>query len=56
MVAEWFGQQAGIDLLRVPYKGPRPRLTDLCSGEIQILVTTSPAALIDPGAGCIAAI
>lgn len=50
------GSRRGLIFYVFPTRGPRPRLTDLCSGEIQIMVTTSPTALIDPGTGCIAAI
>jgi tripartite-type tricarboxylate transporter receptor subunit TctC len=56
IVTEWFRQLAGIDLLHVPYKGSAPAMADLSSGEIQIMVTTSPTALTNLGTGRVAAI
>lgn len=42
---EVFKQQAGVELLHVPYKGGAPALTDLMSGQIDMLFDTSPTAL-----------
>ena len=42
---EIFMQQAGIDLLHVPYKGGAPALVDLMGGQIDMLFDTSPTAL-----------
>jgi len=56
IVTEWFRQQAGIDLLHVPYKGSAPAMADLASGEIQIMVTTSPTALSNLATGRVAAV
>jgi tripartite-type tricarboxylate transporter receptor subunit TctC len=42
---EIFMQQAGIDLLHVPYKGGAPALVDLMGGQIDLLFDTSPTAL-----------
>lgn len=43
--AEVLMQQAGIELLHVPYKGGAPALTDLMGGQIDFLFDTSPTAL-----------
>ena len=43
--AEVLMQQAGIELLHVPYKGGAPALTDLMGGQIDVLFDTSPTAL-----------
>ncbi|KQP23260.1 tripartite tricarboxylate transporter substrate binding protein [Pseudorhodoferax sp. Leaf267] len=42
---EIFMQQAGIELLHVPYKGGAPALVDLMGGQIDMLFDTSPTAL-----------
>lgn len=43
--AELFKQQAGLDILHVPYRGVAPALTDLLGGRVQVLFT-NPALLI----------
>ena len=43
--SEVFMQQAGVELLHVPYKGGAPALTDLMGGQIDMLFDTSPTAL-----------
>jgi tripartite-type tricarboxylate transporter receptor subunit TctC len=43
--AEVLMQQAGVELLHVPYKGGAPALTDLMGGQIDLLFDTSPTAL-----------
>ncbi len=43
--AEVLMQQAGVELLHVPYKGGAPALTDLMGGQIDFLFDTSPTAL-----------
>ena len=49
--AELFRQMAGIDLLRVPYKGSLPGLNDTVAGQVQIIFVTavSGAPLIKAG-------
>ncbi|MBT2324317.1 tripartite tricarboxylate transporter substrate binding protein [Variovorax paradoxus] len=42
---EIFMQQAGVEMLHVPYKGGAPALTDLMGGQIDMLFDTSPTAL-----------
>ncbi|MBS0339319.1 MAG: tripartite tricarboxylate transporter substrate binding protein [Proteobacteria bacterium] len=43
--SEMFMQQAGVQMLHVPYKGGAPALTDLMGGQIDMLFDTSPTAL-----------
>ena len=43
--SEIFMQQAGVQMLHVPYKGGAPALTDLMGGQIDMLFDTSPTAL-----------
>jgi len=45
ITAELFKQQAGLDILHVPYRGVAPALTDLLGGRVQVLFT-NPALLI----------
>ncbi len=42
---EIFMQQAGVEMLHVPYKGGAPALNDLMGGQIDMLFDTSPTAL-----------
>jgi tripartite-type tricarboxylate transporter receptor subunit TctC len=56
IVTEWFRQQAGLDLLHVPYRGSAPAMADLFAGEIQIMLTTSPTALTNLATGRVVAV
>lgn len=56
IVTEWFRQQAGVDLLHVPYRGSAPAMADLFAGEIQLIVTTSPTALTNLATGRVTAV
>jgi tripartite-type tricarboxylate transporter receptor subunit TctC len=42
---EIFKQMAGIDMIHVPYKGAGPALTDLISGQIQLMFESLGTAL-----------
>jgi tripartite-type tricarboxylate transporter receptor subunit TctC len=42
---EMFKQMAGIDMIHVPYKGAGPALTDLISGQIQLMFESLGTAL-----------
>ena len=41
LAAELFKSMAGVDMVRVPYKGSGPALTALISGEIQVLMSSA---------------
>jgi tripartite-type tricarboxylate transporter receptor subunit TctC len=43
--AEMFRSVAGIDMVHVPYKGAGPAMTALLSGEVQLMMATTPVAL-----------
>jgi tripartite-type tricarboxylate transporter receptor subunit TctC len=45
LAGEMFKQMAGIDMVHVPYKGAAPALTDLLSGNIQMMFDTLGTAL-----------
>jgi tripartite-type tricarboxylate transporter receptor subunit TctC len=45
MSGELFRMMAGIDLLRVPYRGAAPALTDLLAGQVQVMFPTMPSAI-----------
>jgi tripartite-type tricarboxylate transporter receptor subunit TctC len=51
LAAELFKMSAHVDMTHVPYKGAAPAITDLLSGQIQIMFTTvaSAAAYIQGG-------
>ena len=42
MAGELFKMMAAVDMLHVPYRGQGPALTDLLSGEVQLLFATAP--------------
>jgi tripartite-type tricarboxylate transporter receptor subunit TctC len=45
MAGELFRMMAGIDLLRVPYRGAAPALADLLAGQVQVMFPTMPSAI-----------
>jgi tripartite-type tricarboxylate transporter receptor subunit TctC len=45
LAGELFKSMAHVDMIHVPYKGTAPALTDLLSGQIQIMFSTVPAAV-----------
>src|SRR6267378_5254008 len=45
LAGEMFKQIAGVDMVHVPYKGAGPALTDLLSGNIQLMFDTLGTAL-----------
>jgi tripartite-type tricarboxylate transporter receptor subunit TctC len=45
LAGEMFKQMAGVDIVHVPYKGAGPALTDLLSGNIQLMFDTVGTAL-----------
>ena len=42
LAAEWFNEEAGIDLLHVPYKGGAPALADLLGDRVDLTLETIP--------------
>ena len=51
LTTELFAKLAGIKITHVPYKSIGPALTDLIGGEVQMVVTTLPSALVQVRAG-----
>ena len=47
---------AGVDMVHVPYKGAGPALTDLLSGNIQVMFDTLGTALPPVNAGLLRAL
>jgi tripartite-type tricarboxylate transporter receptor subunit TctC len=54
--AEMFRSVAGIDIVHVPYKGAGPAMTALLSGEVQLMMATTPVALTQMKANRVRAI
>ena len=42
MAGELFNVMAGVNMFHVPYRGQGPALTDLLSGQVQVLFATTP--------------
>jgi tripartite-type tricarboxylate transporter receptor subunit TctC len=53
---ELFKMMAGIDMLHVPYRGAAPALTDLISGQVQVMILPIIASLEHIKAGRLRAI
>src|SRR5262245_20759761 len=45
VAGELFKMMAGINIVSVPYRGPAPALTDLISGQVQVMFVALPAAI-----------
>src|SRR5258706_16062625 len=45
LAAELFKSMAGIDLVRIPYKGSGPAMNDLVGGQVQIMFPTTAAGM-----------
>jgi len=56
LAGEMFKQIAGVDMVHVPYKGAGPALTDLLSGNIQVMFDTLSTALPPVTSGLLRAI
>ena len=51
IAAELFKSMAGLDLVRIPYKGSGPAVNDLLSGEVHMMFPTTAAGLPHVRAG-----
>jgi tripartite-type tricarboxylate transporter receptor subunit TctC len=56
LAVELFDLMAGVKMTHVPYKGLAPALTDLLSGEVQVMFSSAVAALPQVKAGRLRAI
>jgi tripartite-type tricarboxylate transporter receptor subunit TctC len=45
MAGELFKMMAGVDMLHVPYRGQGPAMTDLLTGQVQLLFATAPGTI-----------
>jgi tripartite-type tricarboxylate transporter receptor subunit TctC len=45
VAGELFKTMTGIDMLHVPYRGNAPALTDLISGQVQVMYDTTPTSI-----------
>jgi len=54
--AELLKEEAGIDIVHVPYRGVAPAMTDLLGGQIQMLVADLPFVLPQIKAGALKAL
>ncbi len=53
---EMFKMMAGVDMLHVPYRGSVPALTDLMSGQVQIMFDNLPSSIEHIRAGRVRAL
>lgn len=51
LATELFARNAGIKITHVPYKSMGPALTELMGGQVQMIITTLPSALVQVRAG-----
>lgn len=51
LATELFAQAAGVRIVHVPYKSIGPAITDLLAGNVQLVVTSLPSALVQVKAG-----
>jgi tripartite-type tricarboxylate transporter receptor subunit TctC len=51
LAAELFKSMASLDLVRIPYKGAGPAVSDLVSGQVQLMFPTTAAGLPHVRAG-----
>jgi tripartite-type tricarboxylate transporter receptor subunit TctC len=56
MSAEMFKAMTGIEMVHIPYKGVAPAMTDLISGQIQLIFSDATSAIPQVKAGRIRAI
>jgi len=51
LTGEMFRQQTGIDIVHIPYKGSAPAVTDLLTGQVQLMFDNLPSVLEQIRAG-----
>jgi tripartite-type tricarboxylate transporter receptor subunit TctC len=51
LTTELFAKLAGIKITHVPYKSMGPALTELIGGQVEMVITTLPSALVQVKAG-----
>jgi tripartite-type tricarboxylate transporter receptor subunit TctC len=51
LTTELFAKIAGIRIVHIPYKSMGPALTDLIGGQVEMVITTLPSALVQVKAG-----
>ena len=51
LTTELFARLAGIRIVHVPYKSIGPALTELIGGQVEMVITTLPSALVQVKAG-----
>lgn len=56
LAGELFKQQAGVDILHVPYKGTGPALNDVLGGTVPLMFSNLPAALAHVRSGKLVAL
>lgn len=56
VVGEMFRKREGVNMVHVPYRGAAPAMTDLMSGQIQLMFATAPTALASLATGRVDAI
>jgi tripartite-type tricarboxylate transporter receptor subunit TctC len=49
LAGELFKMMTGVDLVHVPYRGAQPALTDLISGQVQVMFVASTVEYIKTG-------
>jgi len=54
--AELFKSMTGVDMLHIPYKGSAPAITDLISGQVNLMFDNLPSSLAQIKAGKLRAI
>ena len=45
LATEYFKMQAGISLVHIPYRGAAPAVSDVISGQVQLIFTGAPALM-----------
>jgi len=51
VAGEMFKRQAGVSLLHIPYRGAAPAMTDLLSGQVQVMFATAATATANMKSG-----